>query len=194
MDGQWKVAHTGTLSGMYSSLALLPDRKVGVVILINSDAEDARTALMQVAMKHYTAAEDTADVDHYLALLEQERADRRGDGQVRPDTRARRPASLRTTVSAQGRYRDPWLGEALLCPEQGALRFSVARSPMLRGQVMQLGARWLVQWDTLGADAEPWLQLQPGARPALTLAAIDPEIDFSYDYQDLHFTRIGDCP
>ncbi|PSD24130.1 hypothetical protein C7E12_22095, partial [Stenotrophomonas maltophilia] len=31
MDGQWKVAHTGTLSGMYSSLALLPDRKVGVV-------------------------------------------------------------------------------------------------------------------------------------------------------------------
>ena len=194
MDGQWKVAHTGTLSGMYSSLALLPDRKVGVVILINSDAEDARTALMQVALKHYTAAQDTADVDHYLALLDQERAGRRGDGKVRPDTRARRPASLRTAVSAQGRYRDPWLGEALLCPEQGALRFSVVKSPMLRGQVMQLGARWLVQWDTLGADAEPWLQLQPGVTPALTLAAIDPEIDFSYDYQDLHFTRIGDCP
>ncbi len=179
MDGQWKVAHTGTLSGMYSSLALLPDRKVGVVILINSDAEDARTALMQVALKHYTAAQDTADVDHYLALLEQERAERRGAERSR---------------SAQGRYRDPWLGEALLCPEQGALRFNVVKSPMLRGRVMQLGARWLVQWDTLGADAEPWLQLQPGATPALTLAAIDPEIDFSYDYQDLRFTRIGDCP
>lgn len=194
MDGHWKVAHTGTLSGMYSSLALLPDRKIGVVILINSDAEDARTALMQAALKHYTAPEDGADVDHYLTLLQRERTERRDAGQVRPDTRARQPASLRVTASAQGRYRDPWLGEALLCPEQGRLRFSVAKSPMLRGQVMQLGARWLVQWDTLGADAEPWLQLQPGEPPALTLAAIDPEIDFSYDYQNLHFTRIGDCP
>jgi len=27
----------------------------------------------------------------------------------------------------------------------------------------------------------------------LELRAIDPEIDFSYDFQDLHFTRIGDC-
>ncbi|MHC5150275.1 serine hydrolase domain-containing protein [Stenotrophomonas rhizophila] len=194
MDGQWKVAHTGTLSGMYSSLALLPDRKVGVVILINSDAEDARIALMQAALKTYTAPEETADVSHYLALLDQERTGRRDAGQVRPDTGARRAASLRTTAAAHGRYRDPWLGEALLCPEQGVLRFSVAKSPMLRGQVMQLGERWLVQWDTLGADAEPWLQLQPGATPALTLAAIDPEIDFSYDYQDLHFTRTGDCP
>lgn len=194
MDGQWKVAHTGTLSGMYSSLALLPDRKIGVVILINSDAEDARTALMQAALKHYTAPADGADVDHYLTLLQRERAARRDAGQVRPDTRARQPASLRVTATAHGRYRDPWLGEALLCPEQGALRFSVDKSPLLRGQVMQLGARWLVQWDTLGADAEPWLQLQPGATPALTLAPIDPEIDFSYDYQDLHFTRIGDCP
>jgi len=194
MDGQWKVAHTGTLSGMYSSLALLPDRKVGVVILINSDAEDARTALMQAALKHYTAPEETVDASHYLALLDQERTGRRDAGQVRPDTGARRPASLRTTAAAHGRYRDPWLGEALLCPAQGALRFSVAKSPMLRGHVMQLGERWLVQWDTLGTDAEPWLQLQPGATPALTLAAIDPEIDFSYDYQDLHFTRTGDCP
>ena len=39
MDGQWKVAHTGTLSGMYSSLALLPDSGNGVVILINGEGE-----------------------------------------------------------------------------------------------------------------------------------------------------------
>lgn len=93
-----------------------------------------------------------------------------------------------------GRYRDPWLGQATLCPENGTLRFSVDKSPTLRGTVMQLGSRWLVQWDTLGADAEPWLQVTPGTPPTLTLSAIDPDIDFSYDYQDLQFSRIGDCP
>lgn len=194
MDGQWKVAHTGTLSGMYSSLALLPDRKVGVVILINGDAEDARTALMQAALKHYTAPAQARGVLDYARLLRQEHQQRTDAGQVRPDTRARRPADPGAPRAWQGRYRDPWLGQASLCPQGGQLRFSVDKSPGLQGRVMQLGSRWLVQWDTLGSDAEPWLQVEPGTPTTLTLRAIDPDIDFSYDYQDLQFTRIGDCP
>ncbi|WP_421568989.1 serine hydrolase [Stenotrophomonas sp. PD6] len=250
MDGQWKVAHTGTLSGMYSSLALLPDRKVGVVILINGEGEDARTVLMQTALKHYTAPEQRQTVAGYAAQLQAERTHRRTANPALVDTKARTPVTTahnpvttarkpvttarnpvtpaRNPVTAarkpvepphgwlssadhpasarhpaathgvalppQGRYRDPWLGEATLCPAHGALRFSIEKSPTLRGTVMQLGSRWLVQWDTLGADAEPWLQVQPGTPPTLTLSAIDPDIDFSYDYQDLQFRRIGDCP
>jgi CubicO group peptidase (beta-lactamase class C family) len=221
MDGQWKVAHTGTLSGMYSSLALLPDRKVGVVILINGEGEDARTVLMQTALKHYTAPEQRQTVAGYAAQLQAERTNRRTANPAPIDTTARKPVTtarkpgratpwvaarrqqsrIRPTSATQGvaipppgRYRDPWLGKASLCHENGTLRFSVEKSPTLRGTVMQLGSRWLVQWDTLGADAEPWLQVQPGTPPTLTLSAIDPDIDFSYDYQDLQFRRIGDCP
>jgi hypothetical protein len=194
LDGQWKVAHTGTLSGMYSSLALLPDRHVGVVVLINADAEDARTALMQAALRHYTAPDDTRGVLDYARLLRDEQQHRRHSGHVRPDTRARTPTSLQNTAAWQGRYRDPWLGPASVCPRDGQLRFQVEKSPQLQGTVMQVGGRWLVQWDTLGADAEPWLQPQPGTPPTLALRAIDPDIDFSYDYQDLQFTRLGDCP
>lgn len=192
MDGQWKVAHTGTLSGAYSSLALLPDRRVGVVILINGEGEDARTVLMQAALKHYTAPVQRQTVAGYAAELTAEQARRREAGHVRPDTSARKPAGV--AQLPQGLYRDPWLGQARLCPEDGTLRFSVDKSPALRGTVMQLDTRWLVQWDTLGTDAEPWLQVAPGTPPALTLRAIDPDIDFSYDYQDLHFVRTGDCP
>ncbi|MCF7751958.1 serine hydrolase [Bacillus subtilis subsp. subtilis] len=194
LDGQWKVAHTGTLSGMYSSLALLPDRHVGVVLLINGEGEDARTALMQAALKHYTAPGDGRGVRDYASLLQAEQRQRRQAGHARPDTRVRRPANLHISAGWQGRYRDPWLGEASLCPQAGQLRLHVDKSPALQGAVMQSGDRWLVQWDTLGADAEPWLQVQPGTPPVLTLRAIDPDIDFSYDYQDLQFTRIGDCP
>lgn len=216
MDGQWKVAHTGTLSGMYSSLALLPDRRVGVVILINGEGEDARTVLMQAALKHYTAPEQLQTVAGYSGQLQAERTQRRNTPHVLPDTTARKPVEPRPAwlssadhpaatqgvalrsadhpSAVQGLYRDPWLGQARLCPENNSLRFSVDKSPSLRGTVMQLDTRWLVQWDTLGADAEPWLQVEPGTPPALRLSAIDPDIDFSYDYQDLHFTRVGDCP
>ncbi|WP_251006626.1 serine hydrolase domain-containing protein [Stenotrophomonas sp. ISL-67] len=220
LDGQWKVAHTGTLSGMYSSLALLPDRKAGVVILINGEGEDARTVLMQAALKHYTAPEQQQTIAGYAEQLQAEQVNRNA-AHALPDTTARKPVEPRPAwlsgidhpaatqgvalrggdhpaamqgVAVPGLYRDPWLGQARLCPENGTLRFSVDKSPALRGTVMQLGSRWLVQWDTLGADAEPWLQVEPGTPPTLRLSAIDPDIDFSYDYQDLHFSRIGDCP
>ena len=209
MDGQFKVAHTGTLSGAYSSLALLPDSRKGVVILINGEGENARTVLMQAALKtliHASSIDQTPRSDApcasspcqntankptiapYITELQSEHTTRK----PRPDTTARTPAP--TSVPWQGIYHDPWLGTAHLCPENGKLRFSVEKSPRLRGTVMQLDSRWLVQWDTLEADAEPWLQVSPGTPQTLSLRAIDPDIDFSYDYQDLHFTRTGSCP
>ncbi|MBJ7516183.1 MAG: serine hydrolase [Stenotrophomonas sp.] len=193
LDGQWKVAHTGTLSGMYSSLALLPERKVGVVLLINGEGEDARTALMQAALKHYTAPADTQGVDGWLDQLAQARAPSPTEADPLPDNRATAPAPANALQALQGRYRDPWLGEASLCPVQGRLRFSVDKSPRLQADVLQVGTRWVLRWDTLEPSAQAWLQPTAAVVPTLDLRAIDPDIDFSYDYQDLHFTRIGDC-
>lgn len=194
MDGRWKVAHTGTLSGMYSSLALLPDRRVGVVMLINGEGEDARTALMQAMLKRFTAPGDTRPAMEYLAELKAAQAAQAASGHQRPATAAAQPARGDDLPRWQGRYSDPWLGPASLCPDRDGLRFSVDRSPRLQGAVLQLQERWLLRWDTLSEDAQAWLQ--PGEGPALTLdlRAIDPDIDFSYDFQDLHFTRTGDCP
>ncbi|ARQ88394.1 serine hydrolase domain-containing protein [Stenotrophomonas maltophilia] len=192
MDGQWKVAHTGTLSGMYSSLALLPDRKVGVVMLINGEGEDARTALMQAALKRFTAPDDARPAMAYLAEL-QDQAARAATGHQRPVTSDAQRLTASDLRRWQGRYMDPWLGPASLCPGKDGLRFSVDKSPKLRATVLQLQGRWLLRWDTLGEDAQAWLQPGDGAPPTLDLRAIYPDIDFSYDFQDLHFTRTGDC-
>jgi len=193
MDGQWKVAHTGTLSGMYSSLALLPDRKVGVVMLINGEGEDARMALMQAALKRFTAADDARPAMEYLAELKADQATRAATGHSRPSTAAAQETSRTDLSRWQGRYRDPWLGAASLCPGKDGLRFSVDKSPRLQATVLQLQGRWLLRWDTLGDEAQAWLQPGEGLAPTLDLRAIDPDIDFSYDFQDLHFTRTGNC-
>lgn len=193
MDGQWKVAHTGTLSGMYSSLALLPDRKVGVVMLINGEGEDARMALMQAALKRFTAADDARPAMDYLAELKADQATRAATGHSRPSTAAAQETSRTDLSRWQGRYRDPWLGAASLCPGKDGLRFSVDKSPRLQATMLQLQGRWLLRWDTLGDEAQAWLQPGEGPAPTLDLRAIDPDIDFSYDFQDLHFTRTGDC-
>ncbi|MCD9088441.1 serine hydrolase [Stenotrophomonas sp. SY1] len=194
MDGQWRVAHTGTLSGMYSSLALLPDRKTGVVMLINGEAEDARTALMQAMLKHYTAPQAGHDVLHYARLMEQAQAQRRAQGHVRPLLSDQQPARAGELMAQLGTWRDPWFGEVTLCAHEGKVLFASAKSPRMRGQVMRSGQQWFVQWQELGEDAEAWLEFSSaGKHPVMHLRAIDPDIDFSYDYQDLEFQRVGDC-
>jgi CubicO group peptidase (beta-lactamase class C family) len=63
----------------------------------------------------------------------------------------------------------------------------------MTGDVMRAGDRLLVDWDDVSVDVEPWLTFNAGQRVTLTLAKVDPEGDFSSDYEDLSFTRIGAC-
>lgn len=196
VQGQWKVAHTGTLSGMYSSVVLLPERRSGLVILINGEGEAARTALAQVLMEQAIGAGGGHDVAHYAARLDQERAGRAAS-QPLPDTSARRPATVGEAAALAGIWRDPWFGEVAICPRADGVGFASARSPLMRGRLMRVDARWLVDWDDDSVDAEAWLQ--PPSRDAgngatLTLSHVDPDADFSYDYADLAFTRLRDCP
>jgi len=195
VDGQWKVAHTGTLMGMYSSLVLLPDRRSGFVIMINGEGEAARTALGQALQKRLLGADRALDVLHYAGLLEQEAARPKAPAARKPDTSDRQPVAISAAPTRAGRYRDPWFGEVAVCPRGQTLAFQASKSPLLRGRVLESGGRWLVDWDDDSVDAEPWLDFARDAQGAATmkLAAIDPDADFSYDYADLEFHRVGDC-
>ncbi|TQM16915.1 CubicO group peptidase (beta-lactamase class C family) [Pseudoxanthomonas sp. 3HH-4] len=195
VDGIWKVAHTGTLAGMYSSVILLPDQRTGIVILINGEGEAARTVLGQVLTKHFTAPGTSPTVAHYAALLDKERTGERAT-RPKPDTGHRTRATVRAMAPWMGHYRDPWFGEVTLCATGDRVRFSAARSPMLTGTVMRVDERWLVDWDEDSVDAEPWLHFTPaqaGSDAGLKLSHVDPEADFSYDYADLDFHRTQAC-
>jgi CubicO group peptidase (beta-lactamase class C family) len=203
VDGTWKVSHTGTLSGMYSALTLLPEKNAGFVILINGNADEARTVLTQVLVKHFTAPGAGLDVAHYAEWLAAERTRQADDAAPSPKAEGAAAAASRTAVSAgegaawTGRWRDPWFGEVSICPAGDGIRFEAAKSPKLAGRVMRtVGGRLLVDWDDADVDAEAWLDFAgDGAQPErLTMAKVDPEADFSYDYEDLAFVRTGDCP
>lgn len=196
VDGQWRVAHTGTLAGMYSSVTLLPDRHVGFVVLINGQGQAARTTLTEALTKHYTRGDTALDVDHYAALLEGDRAKATATSpDAVPDTSARTPVHADQARSWQGVYTDAWFGQVSLCPAGNQTEFRAAKSPRMHGKVMRVGQRLLVDWDDASVDAEPWLNFAgTGDAVTLTLAAIDPDADFSYDYRDLHFQRSGACP
>jgi hypothetical protein len=190
-DGAWTVSHTGTLMGMYSAMTLLPDQKSGFVILINGEASKARTALNEVLLKLFTAPEQARTVDWYAEVLDEPAE----PGNSAPDTSARLPVMQDSMQQQTGVWRDPWFGKVSVCAQGDRVRFTAAKSPRLQGTLMQVGGRYLIDWDDDSVDAEAWLDFGEGTggKPLLKMSKVDPQADFSFDYEDLSFSREGDC-
>jgi CubicO group peptidase (beta-lactamase class C family) len=192
VDGAWTVSHTGTLSGMYSAMVLLPDMKSGFVLMINGLGDDARTVLTEVLLKHFTAPGTTRDVEWYADELARDAA--APSHSRAPDVSGRVAATAAGLQSRLGVWRDPWFGEISICGRGETVRFDAAKSPLMRGQVMQLGGRRLVDWDEDSVDAEAWFTFAgSGDDAVLTMSKVDPDADFSFDYEDLAFKRIRAC-
>ena len=105
----------------------------------------------------------------------------------------RQLASPSSLAPRLGRYRDPWFGEISICERNRHVRFNSVKSPLMAGDVMRAGDRLLVDWDDVSGDVEPWLTFKAGNPATLTLAKVDPDGDFSSDFEDLSFTRVGAC-
>ncbi|MET0327970.1 MAG: serine hydrolase domain-containing protein [Luteimonas sp.] len=194
VDGTSKVSHTGTLKGMYSALTLLPERRVGIVVLINGDAEEARTVLMQALVKRFTSADGVHDVAHYAGLLEAERATRAGPSRQATRAQARTPTPQQF-ARVSGQWRDPWFGDVAICTQGDAPLFASARSPKLHGDVVAVDGGLQVRWREPDVDVDAWLRPidGEGGGALLRMAKVDPDADFSYDFEDLAFVRIRDC-
>ena len=189
VDGQMTVSHTGVLSGMHSGVTLLPFQRSGFVILINADAENARSVLNEVLTKHFTAPDKARSVASYADELKRDDAQRRISHV--PDTSSRKPATPAELKNELGVWRDPWFGEARICAKGDTVQFASAMSPMLTGQVMRVGDKYLVHW--FHGDAEAWLAFPAQAGGTLHMTKVDLDADFSYDYQDLAFKRERTC-
>jgi CubicO group peptidase (beta-lactamase class C family) len=202
VDGRLRVAHTGTLTGMYSAVVLLPEKRAGFVILVNGDGGEARNVLSQVLVKHFTAPGEALSVSTYADELARERERRFAASTSPPGSPAptapppREPVSPADMQAWLGTYRDPWFGEVSICKRDTGVEFAAAKSPRLTGRILRVGRELLVDWHDESVDAEPWLLFGASSRTepvTLRLAKVDPDADFSYDFEDLSFTRTGAC-
>lgn len=196
VDGAWTVSHTGTLGGMYSMMMLVPDRRSGFVFMINGDGGNARTVLGQVLLKLFTAPEKSLGVSGYADELAKP-ASSTGMSAPKsrlPDIAKRTPVAPAQLAGWLGAWRDPWFGEVRLCAVDGAVEWRSLKSPKMHGRVGQLDGRYLLHWDDPAVDLDAFLVFSAGSSgPRMRMAKIDPAGDFSSDYEDLDFQRVGGC-
>jgi hypothetical protein len=183
------VYHTGELAGYVSRTTLIPELKLGIVVLTNAEETGAHAAVTNSILDHYFGVpeSDWATAFRDLAKIEEAAA----EAKVRQAVASRNKDSKPSLPLARyaGRYRDAWYGDVLIEQHDGKLNIRFTHSPSLTGELEHwqydtFVARWTAR--TLGADAFVTFTLKPdGSIDEVKMVPVSPLTDFSFDFQDL---------
>jgi CubicO group peptidase (beta-lactamase class C family) len=193
--GRQLVEHTGGVAGFVSRVMLVPEQNLGVVILTNSESGGAFDALLYHVLDHYLGVPKTDWVAAFKSAEDQRSAQ---NASFMKEQDAHRESGAKPALALEkyaGVYQDAWYGSATVHQENGGLVFTLDHTPAAVGDLQY----W--QYDTFKAhwrdrsmeDAFLTFTLNPdGSIEHFTMKAVSPLADFSFDYQDLLFTPVGE--
>ena len=205
--GYLLVSHTGSLQGYRSYVAMVPELDLGVVILSNGSSSSARKAILftildQIIGKRLLESQMPGNRDWVKILEAKGAAVETGLQDKTIDTAFRRwkqavSLGLFPKIDNQqdyeGSYADIWFGEVTISLQDGQLKFQAVKSPKLVGVLVhKLEDTYMVFWDDRSLEADAYIYFQRddnGMISGMKMNAISPATDFSFDFQDLHFTR-----
>lgn len=195
IKGKIIISHTGGLPGMLSKTVLVPELNLGIVVLTNS----------LPGGNGYNSI-PTMILDSYLELEERdwikEMADRAmATGKVSDSVTTavwklvgENTSSLIDLNNYTGTYKDNWFGEVEIVMKDGSLWFVSKRSPKLKGQMyLYKATTFAIKWEyrDMNADAFAIFSLnEEGKGIGIKMKGISPNIDFSFDFQDLDLKRV----
>lgn len=187
--GKRIVYHTGVLAGFVSRVLMVPDLRLGIVVLTNQEEEGAHSAIAWSIVDHYLAAAPTDWVKVFADQAKKEAAEAAAEAAKTAGTRNAASRPSLPLAKYAGRYQDAWYGDIDIAEHAGKLTMTFTHSKQLMGEM----EHW--QYDTfvahwhdrsLGADAYVTFSLQPdGAIDEVRLRPVSPATDFSFDFQDL---------
>lgn len=186
------VRHTGAVGGALAALYLIPEKNVGVAVTINSEDGMAMIAVLYHLLDHYLAVPPT----DWVAVLQKSQAETLAKAQTKMKTQpAPDPAGAKPPLAPAayaGKYMDPWYGSMTIRDAgQGKLAIRFDRTPGMEGALEPVsGNKFRTRWSQSAIEnAYVDFSLKDGKVAGATMAAISPLADFSFDYQDLHFTK-----
>jgi CubicO group peptidase (beta-lactamase class C family) len=191
-----QVGHTGGLAGMVTQVTLIPELKLGIIVLTNQQSGEAFSAITNTIKDRYFGIAGVGRIEQYHAnsLENIANAKKITDSLWKDIEIQQKTYSVKTDNSLYtGSYYDKWFGEVTISAKNGKLWFYSKRSPKLTGELLAFkGNTFIVKWNdrSLDADAYVMFNLNDGGKASeMKMKAISPLTDFSYDFQDLDFVR-----
>ena len=197
VNGYKQVSHTGGLTGAVTQVTMIPELKLGIIVLTNQQAAGAFYAISNTIKDGYLGVVGKDRIEDNLedltgAVSEAQKVVSQVWKRVQESEKSA-PDSL-ALVTYTGLYKDEWFGNVNIALIDGHLKFSSEMSPALKGEMFfYLGDTFVVKWDDRSFDADAFIKFSKdydGTPIGFVMRAISPETDFSYDFQDLNFYRL----
>lgn len=197
LNGHLQVSHTGGLDGIVTQTILIPDIKLGIIVLTNQQNGTAFNVISNTIKDTYLGL---PYFDHLENLSKNRKAQEENADKVTYDVwetirkleKGSKPFSKDNKLI--GTFKDNWFGEVTITELKGKLYFASSRSKRLVGEVIWYKENsYVVKWNIRSFHADAFLNFEVDTNGKVNhfkMEAISPMTDFSYDFQDLDFVRI----
>lgn len=184
------VWHAGGLFGFTTVVVLIPEKKVGFAIELNSEEIEPRFGLMYEL------------IDHYLGLPAQDwptrfgtyRRERIAAAETAVRQKGSKPAGVGPSLALDryaGIYEDAWYGSLRVGRDAKGLTVDFVTTPGMTGRLEHWQYdSFIARFDDPGIEAAylTFALDADGKVTRITAKPVSPLADFSFDYQDLLFT------
>ena len=193
--GHVVVEHSGAVLGAVAMQYLVPEKNLGISVVINSEDGGARRAVLFDLLDHYLGLPPTDWIgtvarahDDAIAKALASLKTVQGDPAASTSGAALRPAGY------TGMFRDPWYGNITISQaKDGKLRISFDRSPGMEGSLDYLSSNTFRTCFTDRTIENAYVRFAVAAQAitGVTMSPVSPLADFSYDYKDLSFVPVS---
>ncbi|MCK8130992.1 serine hydrolase [Pseudoalteromonas sp. 2CM28B] len=183
-----KLGHGGGILGMVSQVTLLPEKKLGIVILSNQQAFSALSAVTHEVLEDALELEDKDWVEE---LAKKHFASKqKAYANAKPDTPADYQPQL-PNINYTGTLHDDWYGDVIIEQLDGKLRIDFTHTKRLKGTLEHYtGNTFIVKWDEKLLEADAFIRFDMGANNRVNSAkmrAVSTAVtDFSFDFRNLN--------
>ena len=183
-----KLGHGGGILGMVSQVTLLPEKKLGIVILSNQQAFGALSAVTHEVLEDALELEDKDWVED-LAKSHFE-----GKQHAYANAKPEAPADYQPqlpNINYTGTLHDDWYGDVIIEQLDSKLHIDFTHTKRLKGTLEHYtGNTFIVKWDEKLLEADAFIRFEMSSQNRVNSAkmrAVSTAVtDFSFDFRNLH--------
>lgn len=195
--GRKVVSHTGGVPGTVTWISMVPELQLAVMVFTNQQSGVAMEVVGNQILDAYLQAPKRDWVDIGITFDSRRAAHAKAiEDEARNVSESASPPPLSLDAYA-GCYIDAWRGAAAVRREGDRLILKFSRTDRLEGALSPfLGNVFIVRWNDRSLDADAYVRFDQGFGPGverMTLQAVSPATDFSFDFQDLDFRKAESC-
>lgn len=197
VKGYQQIQHSGGLIGTVTHFTLIPDLKLGIVVLTNQQSGMAFTTITNSVKDSYLGLEDRNWLKTFgeRNVKNEERFNKEKKDVYDKVAQAQKNKNVLAKADQfVGVYSDAWFGDVEVKQEGKTFRIYCKNSPRLKGEVLPYNYNtFVIKWDDRSYDADAFLTFtfdENGKATSAKIKAISDVTDFSFDFDDLDLQKL----